>query len=51
MTEYVVDDEQYMNPVPVALREVAILTEPLTIAEKALQEVMNIQKRLPSRVV
>ncbi len=47
MTEYVVDDEKYMNPVPKELREVAILTEPLTIAEKALQEVWNIQRRLP----
>lgn len=36
MTEYVVDHERYMNLVPPDLREVAVLTEPLTIAEKAL---------------
>ena len=35
MTEFVVDDEQYMNVVPPALRDVGVLTEPLTIAEKA----------------
>lgn len=31
MTESVVDDEKYMNVVPSALREVAVLVEPLTI--------------------
>ncbi len=36
MTELVVEEERYLNPVPEALREVAILVEPLTIAEKAL---------------
>ena len=36
MTEFVVDDERYMHVVPRELREVAVLVEPLTIAEKAL---------------
>ena len=36
MTEFVVDDEKHLNPVPRELREVAVLVEPLTIAEKAL---------------
>ena len=36
MTEYVVDDEKWLVPVPKALRDVAVLVEPLTIAEKAL---------------
>ncbi len=47
MTELVVDERQYMNHVPSELRDIAILTEPLTIAEKALIEVLQIQQRLP----
>ena len=47
MTEFVVDREKYMNPVPAALREVAVLVEPLTIAEKALIQVWDVQERLP----
>ena len=47
MTEFVVDDERYMNRVPAALREIAVLTEPLTIAEKAIAQVWQVQQRLP----
>ncbi len=47
MTEFVVDDERYMHVVPRALRDVAVLVEPLTIAEKALIEVDQVQQRLP----
>lgn len=47
MAEYVVDEERYMNAVPPALREVAILVEPLTIAEKALMQIWEVQQRLP----
>jgi threonine dehydrogenase-like Zn-dependent dehydrogenase len=47
MTEYVVDDEKYMNRVPRTLRDVAILVEPLTIAEKALTQIWQVQERLP----
>ncbi len=47
MTELVVDDERYMHPVPRALRDVAVLVEPLTIAEKALIQVDQVQRRLP----
>ncbi len=47
MTEQVVDDERYMHVVPPALREVAVLVEPLTIAEKALIQVDQVQRRLP----
>jgi glucose 1-dehydrogenase len=47
MAELVVDDQEYMNLVPAALRDVAVLVEPLTIAEKALEEVAQIQRRLP----
>jgi glucose 1-dehydrogenase len=47
MTEFVVDNERYLNVAPAALRQVAMLVEPLTIAEKALIQVRNIQDRLP----
>ncbi len=47
MTQMVVDDEIDMNLVPRELREVAVLVEPLTIAEKALIQVNQIQERLP----
>jgi threonine dehydrogenase-like Zn-dependent dehydrogenase len=47
MTETVVDDEKYMNVVPPELREVAVLVEPLTIAEKAITQLWQVQQRLP----
>ncbi len=47
MAQFVVDDEQYMNPVPQDLRGVAVLVEPLTIAEKAMIQVWDMQQRLP----
>src|SRR5262249_37665106 len=47
MTEFVVEEERYLNPVPEALREVAVLAEPLTIAEKALDQLTQVQQRLP----
>jgi threonine dehydrogenase-like Zn-dependent dehydrogenase len=47
MAQYVVDDQIYMNPVPKDLREAAVLVEPLTIAEKALIQVWDVQQRLP----
>jgi threonine dehydrogenase-like Zn-dependent dehydrogenase len=47
MTELVVEEEQYLNPVPRELRNVAVLVEPLTIAEKSLTQLWQIQQRLP----
>ena len=47
MAQFVVDDEKYMNLVPPELREVAVLVEPLTIAEKGLSQVWQVQQRLP----
>jgi len=47
LTDFVVDDEKYVHPVPRELREVAILVEPLTIAEKALLQIRAIEQRLP----
>lgn len=47
MAQFVVDDEKYMNPVPTEMRDVAVLVEPLTIAEKGLMQVWQVQQRLP----
>ncbi len=47
MTHFVIDEERYMNAVPLELRDVAVLVEPLTIAEKALIQIRKIQQRLP----
>jgi len=47
MAQFVVDDQKYMNPVPRELRDVAVLVEPLTIAEKGLTQVWQVQQRLP----
>ena len=47
MTEYYVEEERYLTYVPPALRDVAVLVEPLTVAEKALAQVWQVQKRLP----
>lgn len=47
MAEHVVDHERYMCKLPASLREVGVLIEPLTIAEKALIQVWDVQERLP----
>lgn len=47
MTEFYVDDEKHFTLVPPALRDFAVLAEPLTIAEKGLAQVWRIQSRLP----
>jgi len=47
MTEFVVDEARYMRRVPPAIRDAAVLVEPLTIAEKAFIQAEQIQMRLP----
>lgn len=47
MTERVVEDAKWLVPVPERLRELAVLVEPLTIAEKALIQLWDVQERLP----
>jgi threonine dehydrogenase-like Zn-dependent dehydrogenase len=47
MVERLVEEERYLQPVPAILREVGVLVEPLTIAEKALLQVWDVQERLP----
>lgn len=46
MADYVVDEAAFLHVVPPQLREVAVLTEPLTIAEKAVREFVFLQQRL-----
>ncbi|HXF25689.1 MAG TPA: glucose 1-dehydrogenase [Bryobacteraceae bacterium] len=47
MTEFVVEDAQYLHKAPAGMRDIAVLTEPLTIAEKALTQLFQVQARLP----
>jgi glucose 1-dehydrogenase len=47
MTSLVVDQERYMVAVPPALADFAVLTEPLTIAEKALAQVFWLMQNRP----
>ena len=47
LAERVVEDAQYLTLVPAELRDVAVLVEPLTIAEKAIAQVWQVQQRLP----
>jgi len=42
-----VEEACYLKRVPAELRELGVLIEPLTIAEKALRQVWNVQERLP----
>jgi threonine dehydrogenase-like Zn-dependent dehydrogenase len=47
MAEYAVDHERYMNLVPAGLRDIAVLAEPLTIAEKALAQIVSMMQYRP----
>jgi threonine dehydrogenase-like Zn-dependent dehydrogenase len=47
MTDFVVEEECYLSGVPSGLRDVAVLVEPLTIAEKSLEQLSFVQQRLP----
>jgi threonine dehydrogenase-like Zn-dependent dehydrogenase len=49
MTEFVIEEERYVFPVPQSLRDTAVLIEPLTIAEKAFLNFQAIDARLPWR--
>ena len=46
LTEYYVDDPEYIVKVPPALREVAVLLEPTTVVEKGIAQAYEIQRRL-----
>src|SRR5919197_599912 len=46
LTEYYVEDARYVFPLPQTLREVGVLLEPTTVAEKAINQAYAIQQRL-----
>ncbi len=47
MTEFFVEQEEFLYFVPAELRDVAVLVEPLTVAEKGFAQAWQVQKRLP----
>lgn len=47
LAEEVVDDERYIVRLAPELRAVGVLTEPLTIAEKAVRQLLEVRQRLP----
>jgi threonine dehydrogenase-like Zn-dependent dehydrogenase len=47
LAERVVDEQRHMVSVPAELRDVAVLTQPLSVAEAALRQVEDLQRRLP----
>jgi glucose 1-dehydrogenase len=46
LTEYYVEDHQYVFPLPPNLAEVGVLLEPTTVAEKGVNHAYEIQRRL-----
>src|SRR5215468_3694705 len=46
LTEYYVDDPEYIVRVPQGLKEVGVLMEPTSVAEKAIAQAYEIQRRL-----
>ena len=46
LTEYYVDDAEYMVPLPANLREVGVLLEPMSVSQKGINQAFEIQRRL-----
>ncbi|MGH9794698.1 MAG: glucose 1-dehydrogenase [Candidatus Acidiferrales bacterium] len=46
LTEYVVDDPEYIVRVPAELKQVGVLLEPTSVVEKAISQAYEIQRRL-----
>jgi threonine dehydrogenase-like Zn-dependent dehydrogenase len=46
LTERYVDDQEYIVKVPATLKEVGVLLEPISIAEKGIEQAYEIQRRL-----
>jgi glucose 1-dehydrogenase len=46
LTEYYVDDVEYIVKIPCELREVGVLLEPTTVVEKGIAQAYEIQRRL-----
>jgi glucose 1-dehydrogenase len=47
LTGYVVEEQPYIYVVPKGLRDIAVLTEPLTITEKAMDQLNTVSGRMP----
>ncbi|MEO8147503.1 MAG: glucose 1-dehydrogenase [Bacteroidia bacterium] len=46
LTEYYVEDPEYIIKVPVGLKNIAVLTEPISIVEKGIEQAFELQRRL-----
>ncbi|HEX9869403.1 MAG TPA: glucose 1-dehydrogenase [Candidatus Tectomicrobia bacterium] len=46
LTEYYVDDPEYIVKIPQGLKEVGVLLEPVTVVEKGIAQAYEIQRRL-----
>lgn len=46
LTEYYVDDAEYIVKIPQGLKHVGVLLEPLTVVEKGIHQAYEIQRRL-----
>jgi threonine dehydrogenase-like Zn-dependent dehydrogenase len=46
LTEYVVDDPEYIIRVPSGMKHVGVFMEPMSVAEKAIEQAYRIQQRL-----
>jgi threonine dehydrogenase-like Zn-dependent dehydrogenase len=46
LTEYYVDDAEFIVKVPAALKEVGVLLEPMSVVEKGIEQAHEIQRRL-----
>ena len=46
LTEYYVEDEEFVVKVPAGLRDVGVLLEPMTVAQKGITQAYEIQRRL-----
>jgi threonine dehydrogenase-like Zn-dependent dehydrogenase len=46
LTEYYVEDEEFVVKVPAGLREAGVLLEPMTVAQKGITQAYEIQRRL-----
>jgi threonine dehydrogenase-like Zn-dependent dehydrogenase len=46
LTEYYVDDEEFVVKIPEGLKEVGVLLEPMTVAQKGITQAYEIQRRM-----
>ena len=46
LTEYYIEDEDFVVKIPQGLREVGVLLEPMTVAQKGITQAYEIQRRL-----